>query len=301
MAFGIQPISTDWNPGTLTLRIQNNTGSELTKINLEFTIYVRNDGDRSSSFDCSASVDGINYTPLLTFASPASLDAVDFISTTQSEMVTGLSVPPDGFVYVRWTGSDLGGSGTRDEFALDDVLLSANNEPLPVEFIALSAVADRFNARLGWTTATEINNFGFDIERRSIGAVEWMYVGFVQGSGTTTSPNEYSFTDERVSPGRHAYRIKQMDHNGAFTYTTAVEVEVGLAPKEFTLSQNYPNPFNPTTTIEFTLPEDGHVRLAVYDVRGRLVSTLIDEDRRAGVYHQAVFVANNLASGTYLV
>jgi len=96
-------------------------------------------------------------------------------------------------------------------------------------------------------------------------------------------------------------RIKQMDHNGAFTYTSAVEVEVGLVPKEFTLSQNYPNPFNPTTTIEFTLPEDGHVALRMYDVAGQEVINLLDGERTAGYYHQATIDASRFGSGSYFL
>jgi hypothetical protein len=79
-----------------------------------------------------------------------------------------------------------------------------------------------------------------------------------------------------------------------------MEVEIGLAPREFTLSQNYPNPFNPSTTIEFTIPEDGRVRLDIYDMKGQMVAALVNEERRAGVYHQVVFNAGSLSTGTYI-
>ncbi|MEX2190468.1 MAG: T9SS type A sorting domain-containing protein, partial [Bacteroidota bacterium] len=127
----------------------------------------------------------------------------------------------------------------------------------------------------------------------------WVSVGFVQGAGTSSSPRDYSFVDKPDEPGRYAYRIKQIDHSGAFTYTSSLEVLVGLAPLEFTLAQNYPNPFNPTTTIEFTLPADGHVVLKIYDLTGREVATLVDEERIAGVHQQVVFDASRLASGMY--
>lgn len=185
---------------------------------------------------------------------------------------------------------------------------TACSGPLPIELVSMTATAARSGVTLRWTTASESNNYGFEIERRTIQSAKpgpqsdvWTAIAFVRGAGTSSSSNEYTYTDDGVAPGRHAYRIRQIDASGEFAFTEAIEVEVGLAPKEFTLSQNYPNPFNPATTIEFTLPEDGHVRLAVYDVRGRLISTLIDEEKQAGVYHQAVFVANNLSSGTYLV
>jgi hypothetical protein len=122
----------------------------------------------------------------------------------------------------------------------------------------------------------------------------------VQGAGTSSSPRDYSFVDKPDQPGRYAYRIKQIDHSGTFTYTSALEVVIGLAPLEFTLSQNYPNPFNPTTTIGFTIHRDGHVKLEVFDLQGRRVATLVDEERRSGVYHQVLFDASKLASGVYV-
>jgi hypothetical protein len=179
-----------------------------------------------------------------------------------------------------------------------------------------------------------VDNFGFEIERRFIGSSgdrdngasaqrgdgatgnqdqagnsssftihsspQWSSIGFVKGSGTSTSPKEYTFLDRNLVAGRYAYRIKQIDHTGMFAYTDAVEVEVGLAPKEFMLSQNYPNPFNPTTTIEFTIPEDGRVRLRIYNLLGEGVATLVDEERKAGIYQQVVFDATKLATGVYI-
>ena len=212
-----------------------------------------------------------------------SQSTMEFQSGTHIEVTTGADICADN-VAIDGTYS---GSGTQ--------CLG----PLPVEFVSMTCVAGKSFASIKWTTATEANNFGFEIERRPIGVSEWMNVGFVRGSGTATSPNEYSFTDERVSPGRHAYRIKQIDHNGAFSYTSSLEVEIGLAPLEFTLSQNYPNPFNPTTTIEFTLAQDGRVTLKIYDVSGREVATLLDDERNAGIYQHVVWDARGMPSGTY--
>jgi hypothetical protein len=193
-------------------------------------------------------------------------------------------------------------------------LTNTDDTSLPVELVAITAQASGSSAILGWTTATETDNFGFEIERRSVSDSRfqgqgvsalnleletWNRIGFVPGSGTSTSPKDYSFADGQVSPGRYAYRIKQIDHSSAFTYTSSIEVEIGLAPKEFTLSQNYPNPFNPTTTIEFTLPADGHVKLDVYTIQGQVIATLVNEERKAGVYHQVLFDASPLASGLY--
>lgn len=175
---------------------------------------------------------------------------------------------------------------------------------LPVGLTSFTASANQHDVELLWQTATEVNNYGFEIERRNVrnvngGIQTWTKAGFVEGHGTSNTPKEYSFTDEKLSPGRYAYRIKQIDLNGSFTYTHAVEVEVGTAPREFSLSQNFPNPFNPTTTIGFTLQASGHTTLKVYDMIGREVATLADENLEAGVYHQRIFTASNLASGIY--
>jgi hypothetical protein len=186
---------------------------------------------------------------------------------------------------------------------------------LPVQMSSFTATQSRVGAELAWRTETEVGNHGFEVERRTVSGstakltdpeifnlnpeTAWMTVGFVEGSGTSSSPKAYSFVDKVLAPGRYAYRLKQIDHSGSFSYTASVEVEVGLAPMEFNLGQNYPNPFNPSTTIEFTLPEDARAVLKIYDLQGREVATLVDEDRKAGVYHQVVFDASRLASGLY--
>ena len=162
-------------------------------------------------------------------------------------------------------------------------------------------------------TATETNNYGFEVERTfrgplaaatdtskpAIVAVRWDSVGFVRGSGASSSPRQYLFRDGNLPAGRYSYRLKMVDATKGSAFSAAVDVVVGLAPKVFSLSQNYPNPFNPSTTIEFTIPEDGRTTLRVYDLLGREVETLLDQPLKAGEYHQAVFNASRLASGVY--
>jgi hypothetical protein len=172
-----------------------------------------------------------------------------------------------------------------------------NVVPLPVELTSFTVSAAQFNAELRWKTATEVNNHGFEIERN--GASSWNTVGFVQGNGTTNAPKEYSFTDKSLSSGTYQYRLKQVDRDGSFEYSQAVEVIVGSVPVKFELSQNYPNPFNPTTTIGFTLQKSGHTTLKVYDAIGREVAVLANEVLDAGVHHHRMFNAGSLASGVY--
>ena len=168
---------------------------------------------------------------------------------------------------------------------------------LPVELTSFSALTKNNLVNLQWTTATEINNNGFDIER----AVDnsWTKIGFVAGNGTSNAPHNYSYTDNLGTTGTYSYRLKQIDHNGAFTYSQAVQVQVGAAPKVFALAQNYPNPFNPTTTMQFTVPNDGRATLKVYNTLGQKVATLFDGVASAGEYYQATFDGSRFASGIY--
>lgn len=172
---------------------------------------------------------------------------------------------------------------------------------LPVELIGFAASASKNEIILRWQTGTEVENFGFEIERRMIRPLQsdWTNVGFIAGAGTSSSPRQYSFSERNVQPGRYAYRLKQFDRSGTYRYTSAVEVEVGSSPLEFSLSANYPNPFNPSTMLEFTVPENGRTTLKVYNAIGQEVATLVDRDLETGSYHSIHFDASMLPSGTY--
>lgn len=126
---------------------------------------------------------------------------------------------------------------------------------------------------------------------------EWEKIGFVPGSGTTTEPKTYSFSDTKVSEGRYTYRLKQTDFDGSYEYSPEVEVEVAV-PLEFTLEQNYPNPFNPGTKIKYSVPQSSQIELKVYDVLGNLLGTLVHEQKPAGTY-EITWNAANLPSGVY--
>ena len=169
---------------------------------------------------------------------------------------------------------------------------------LPVELVSFRATASLNSVALSWKTATEVNNYGFDIERKSQ-SVEWTKVGFVEGSGTTNAPKEYSFTDKSLPTGKYSYRLKQIDRDGKFHYTQTVEVNIGGAPLKFSLSQNFPNPFNPSTTIVYQIPVDGFVSIKVYDVVGREVVSLVNENNKAGNY-EVSFDGSHLSSGMYI-
>ncbi len=127
----------------------------------------------------------------------------------------------------------------------------------------------------------------------------WNKTGVGEGSGTSNTLKEYSFTDRITSSGRYSYRLKQLDRDGKFSYSPEVEVTVGSVPNVFALEQNYPNPFNPSTTIGFTLQTSGFTTLKIYDAIGREVATLANEHLEAGVYQQRIFDAYQFAGGIY--
>ena len=181
-------------------------------------------------------------------------------------------------------------------------------KPVPVELTSFTASVSGNDVHLNWSTATELNNSGFEILRFAQNDHNaWQKIGFIQGQGTTTEQQFYAFNDESVAPGKYQYRFKQIDYDGTFEYSDIVEVEVGL-PAEFSLSQNYPNPFNPSTTIRYEIPGQARndnllVVLKVYDVLGNEVATLVNEEKPAGSYEVEFSVGQNsilsISSGIY--
>lgn len=168
---------------------------------------------------------------------------------------------------------------------------------IPVELIALEATFNEGKVTLTWSTATETNNQGFEVQRSSDG--EFVKVGFVPGFGTTTETKQYSFTENNLPVGTYSYRLKQVDFDGTFEYSKVVEVEV-LAPKVFDLAQNYPNPFNPNTVIEYSIASPVNVTLTIYSVLGEQVAVLVNNQFTEAGKYTVQFNAANLASGTYI-
>ena len=169
---------------------------------------------------------------------------------------------------------------------------------LPVELTSFKAVLQNSNVLLEWETATEVNNYGFDIERSTDNS-NWMAIGFIEGHGNSNSPKQYSFNDTDIQQsGTYYYRLKQIDNDGTFEYSDVVTVTVGV-PVLFALSQNFPNPFNPETRIDYTIPEQQNVLLRVYNMLGEMVQELLNEIKPPGSY-SVTFDASNLPSGIYI-
>jgi N-acetylneuraminic acid mutarotase len=192
----------------------------------------------------------------------------------------------------------LGGLDTTS-FAVDIVEEVTPMGPIPVELISFTASVNGSDVTLNWSTATETNNRGFEIEGCTISAKrkEFEKIGFVNGNGTTTDPQFYSFNDESLQSGIYQYRLKQINFDGSFEHSNIIEVTV-QSPTGFLLFQNYPNPFNPSTKISWQSSVSSWQTLKVYDLLGNEAATLIDEYKPAGSY-EIDFNASDLPSGIY--
>ena len=170
---------------------------------------------------------------------------------------------------------------------------------VPVEMLTFTASVNSSDVRLLWSTASELNNRGFEIERSVNDQNDFAAIGFVDGKGNSTEINYYSFIDEPQLSGVNEiyYRLKQVDFDGTFSYSDVVNVTYDV-PAEFVLRQNYPNPFNPSTTINYFVPEESFVSIKIYDFLGREVRTVVNETKSTGSY-ELLFNASSLPSGTY--
>jgi hypothetical protein len=182
------------------------------------------------------------------------------------------------------------------------------SDAVPVELVSFNAAVENNSVELSWITATEMNNYGFEVERSTDNGT-FIKIGFMSGTGNSNSAKHYSFSDDDITNGNYYYRLKQIDNNGSFTYSNIVNVTVDFTPNSFALSQNYPNPFNPSTKISWQSPIAGWQTLKVYDILGNEVATLVNEFREAGFY-EVDFSANggsasgrnaySLTSGVYI-
>jgi hypothetical protein len=170
--------------------------------------------------------------------------------------------------------------------------------PMPVELMNFLSSVNNNNIQLNWTTNKEINNKGFYIERAiKSDVLQWSQVTFLEGKNGSNI-NQYTYTDKKLETGKYNYRLKQCDYNGNYEYyNLSNDVEVSI-PKKFEVSQNYPNPFNPLTNIDFQLPYDSKVSLIIFDIVGREIIRLINQECKAGYYIKS-FDASNISSGMY--
>lgn len=180
-------------------------------------------------------------------------------------------------------------------WAIDNFQVWAS-DLVPVELTSFTGSVKEKGVELNWSTATELNNQGFEIEKKVNG--QFTKIGYVPGFGTTTEIRNYSYLDSKFETGKNIYRLKQIDFGGTFEYSNEVEVEVNI-PLEFALEQNFPNPFNPTTTIKYSIAEEGFVNLTIFNLLGEKVAALVSRNMKPGRY-TVDFDASSLSTGIYV-
>ena len=258
----------------------------------------------------------ISFIFFLPFVFAQSGSSVEYQTGTTFEVSSGAMFEADA----------ISGGGTI--IGAENIYIGGS--PLPIELISFSAKLINNSVFLEWETATETNNYGFEIERASTSLStreanfngqnqidNWQKIGFVPGNGNSNSSNKYTFTDNNPPVGMLKYRLKQIDSDGTNSYSNEIEIELKSIPNEFALSQNYPNPFgkttnseNSSTKISWQSPVGSWQTLKVYDILGNEIATLVDEYKEAGK-HQVDFsvetshpdtsgrVASSLPSGVY--
>ncbi|MDP2303952.1 MAG: T9SS type A sorting domain-containing protein [Ignavibacteria bacterium] len=324
------------------VRFINNSGSTITQIPISYTGEQWKLGSDAGvqTITFAYQINASNLTSgtwtnvaALNFSSPnnsilgAQGDVLDGNAsgnkTAISATITAISLVDGDEIWFRWQDND--DAGTTDKIlAVDDFSFNQNGDPLPVELTSFSALLINKEVKLNWQTATEINNYGFEIERSENRSQKsegnnteqvWETIGFVEGNGNSNSPKEYSFTDASAmlstsssssfGASKLIYRLKQIDTDGKYEYSNEIEVDFDGLPSQFSLEQNYPNPFNPSTKIKYVIPvvETGHapslrVALKIFDALGNEVATLVNEVKEPGFY-EIDWNANGLSSGVY--
>lgn len=238
-------------------------------------------------FDYQAFIKKPNW-PDIVYLSNYIIDSLGITNYVDYYFAFGQAISADGKVIGMTAYTPLGEARA---------LLLRINQPVPVELISFTASANNSVINLNWSTATELNNSGFEIQRKNENS-DWISIGFIKGFGTTTTQNNYSYTDQNPFMGNNLYRLKQIDLDGTFEYSDEVNVELVLS--EYVLAQNYPNPFNPTTTINFNIPKEDFVNVTIFNSIGEKVATLLDGIMTSGS-HSLTFDANGFASGLYIL
>jgi hypothetical protein len=324
----------DWPTGIIGTTRLNGTGCVCHNVNNNESINVWIEGpdsvlvSDSSEYKIylsggSAVKGGFNVAVMFgTLQSADSTSHVDFNELTHSfpleftgdticwsfKYIASDSIGTDTIYSVANSTNNDGNPQVGDEWNFgENFAVNIVEEFIPVEFISFTASQRESNVLLIWSTASETNNFGFEIHRANDNN-NFVNIGFVKGNGTTAIHNEYNFIDDISLPGNYRYRLNQIDFDGNYKYSEVININIVLT--DFSLAQNYPNPFNPSTSIQYTVGSRQLVTLKVFDVLGNEIATLVNEQKPAGTYevkfssdliHQSAGGGNGskLTSGVY--
>jgi hypothetical protein len=219
IALGVQPTSSDFTPGNITLKVENKTGSTFTTISISYVLYVFNDEGRANSYNLSYSTDGTNFIdiPAVDYTSTQASTGNNWSSAINRSISFNLTVADGGEVYLRWTGNDVSGGGSRDEFALDDISVTGAIS-LPIELASFEAKPTDKTVELEWLVLSETDNDYMAIERSADGK-HFTELGTIKGRGDSEEAYQYQFTDQAPMIGQSYYRIRQVDFDGTINYS----------------------------------------------------------------------------------
>lgn len=206
--------------------------------------------------------------------------------------------PMEVLNLLRQTASQSNNPDNLMGWGIINTLAAIDLIAVPVELTLFSGKYINGSVLLEWSTATDTNNFGFEIQKRYENT-SFEKIGFIPGNGTTTKGMQYSFIDNDLLAGRIYYRLKQLDFDGGFAFSNEIIVEI-TPLSDYQLFQNYPNPFNPSTIIKYSVLLQSKIKIALYDVIGNEVETLFEGVQEAGI-HEINLTAGNLPSGVYFV
>lgn len=215
---GIQPGTDDFTPGAIRLRLVNASAATQTTLNIAYKIWYRNDQDRASYLHLAYSLDCTTFVPVpaVDFATPALRDSTPaWQSTARGITLTGLSIAGGAALCLEWSGDDAGGTGSRDEYGIDDVSVSA---PTLVELLSYTATVTGGRVTLTWETAVEVDNAGFAIQRALDASGPYSQINPVP-IAPQAQPGQgarYEYDDE-PGPGTFYYMLIDVDARGVRT------------------------------------------------------------------------------------
>ena len=308
-------VKRNGSPVSYGIIFVNNSGYTIIEIGINFygeQWYVGGTDPNTLTFSYQINAIDITsgtWTPVsqLDFTSPnvsgsfTNVDGNNPSNRTYISYTLSVTLNQGDNLWLRWTDTDE--SGPDHTTSIDDFNFSVVSAT-PVELTMFSATSYDNIVNLKWETATEVNNYGFEIQRQSSQLnnrnSEWKKISFVKGYGNSNSQKYYSFTDKSIiSAGEYYYRLKQIDNDGAFEYSDIVKV-VLEAPEYFELAQNFPNPFNPSTTIRYQVTTLSFVTIQIYDILGNEITTLVNEQKPAGKYEIDFTAKAGYDSGVYI-
>lgn len=246
----------------------------------------------AANYVYNGTVEQVTGTGLPSTVNNLTIDNAAGVINSQAVNVDGVLTLQNGVFDNSVNAVTFGGSGSV-------VTVSGSlATPLPVELVSFTASTNGHVVQLRWATATELNNSGFEVQKQLNG--NWKTLGFVDGAGTSNARHEYSYSDKLTTGSRAAYRLKQIDRDGQFTYSSIVEAAAALMAADYALSQNYPNPFNPATSFSFAVKTAAQTTVKVYNLVGQEVATLFNGVAQPDQLYTLRFDAKDLPSGIYL-